>query len=127
MVVILLGGRNIVIPYFWCIIRRMLELYKRTWQVFFPVFAALLLGAVGNIIWLNDKWYMPLIAIVLGILALIFLVMATMGYIYDYRDARRKDKENEAAQIHKKLVDSFKRKGRTEKQAELEAKNQEND
>jgi hypothetical protein len=84
------------------IICRMLDFYRRTWQVFFGLFGALLLGAIQIVVWLNDQWYMPLMAISVSILALICLMMALIGYINDYRDARRKE-------IRKALREAVKR------------------
>jgi hypothetical protein len=76
----------------------MLEFSKRCWQVFFPLFAAFLLGSLQSLIWLNGKWYQNLISISLAFLALVALVIAIIAFVYDIRDIRKKDKEQKNRQ-----------------------------
>ena len=83
-----------------CIIKQMLDFYKRIWQIFIPVFGALLVGVVGTIIWLDDRWYMPLMAITLTAIAIIFLAFGLISLINDFKDSRRREKEAKAPSVY---------------------------
>ena len=72
----------------------MLELSKRCWQVFLPLFAVFLLGSLQSPIWLNGKWYQNLFTILLASLALVAFVIAVIALFHDIRDTLKKDKEH---------------------------------
>ena len=84
----------------WRIMHRMLELYKRSWQVFFPLFAVFICASVQLLIyfpsWLSLKDYKIIILFILLFFALICLVIGIITFVYDIRDARRKDKKAKA-------------------------------
>jgi heme/copper-type cytochrome/quinol oxidase subunit 2 len=100
----------------------MLDFYRRVWQAFLAGFLVALGLCVQVIIYLTDKWYMSVLFISLAILALICLIVALIGLYFDYRDARKKNREGKREADHKALVESFKRLGLTEEQAEIAAK-----
>jgi len=85
-----------------CYDRCILDFYKRSWQVLFPVFAVLAGIVVQVIIFLNEKWYMPLLAISLAVLSLIFFIWALICYVKDFNDTRRRKKEAEAPSVYEK-------------------------
>lgn len=84
----------------WFTIRRMLELYKRAWQVFFPLFAVFIGLALNG--WIFLKNYHVPITIILLFFALICLVIGIITFVYDIRDARRKDKKAKAPSGYEK-------------------------
>lgn len=97
----------------------MLEVYKRSWQVFFPLFGAFVLGAIQTYIFFKD----PQIAvtIILLILAAICLIIGIIAFVYDIKDALRKDREKKREASYKALVESFKHLGLDDKGAEIAA------
>jgi predicted RND superfamily exporter protein len=85
----------------------MLEIYKRSWQVFFPLFGVFLLGAIQAYIFMED--YQFPVTITLLILATICLIIGMIALICHIRHARRKDKDREKAADRKALRESVKR------------------
>lgn len=80
----------------------MLDFARRTWKIFIPAFAVLIVGSVSALIWLDGKWYHYLISISLAILALIALIIGLIAFIYDFKDTHRKDKEAKAPSVYEK-------------------------
>jgi len=78
----------------------MLELYKRCWQIFIPAFVGLSGLAVTTWI-LFDDYRIP-VTIILLILASVCLVIGIIAFVYDIKDARRKDKEAKAPSVYEK-------------------------
>lgn len=78
-----------------CIIFRMIELYKRCWQVFFPLFGLFTLGSLQSYIYLflEGRPYGCLISIILAVMAVICLLIGIIAFIFDVKDSRRKDRE----------------------------------
>ena len=91
-----------------CIIRNMLELSKRCWQVFLLLFALFLLGGLQVFYYLDEYTYQGVIIAILLILAVIYLIIGIAALVYDFKDARRKDREPKAAKVHEVLKESFK-------------------
>jgi len=102
----------------------MLELHKRCWQVFFPLFAVFLLGGLQVFYYLGEYKYQELIIVVLFILAVICLIIGINAFVYDIKDARRKEREYEAKKMHEALKESFKKAHPewTDEQAEIAAR-----
>jgi len=90
------------------IIQRMLEVYKRSWQVFFPIFASLVLGAVGALILLDGKTCQNPVLILVGILAVVAFVIGIIAYISDIKDGLRKDRERKREEVRKALREAAK-------------------
>lgn len=97
----------------------MLEVYKRSWQVFFPLFGAFVLGAIQTYIFLKDSQIA--VTIILLILAVICLMIGVIALIYDIKDALSKDREKKREASHKALGESFERLGLDDKGAEIAA------
>ena len=84
------------------IIKRMLDFYRRVWQAFL----AACIGSVGIAAYLFKDYRVGFI--IMLIVSLICLVVTLIGLYYDYRDARRKDKEAKAPSIYeKKGINTF--------------------
>lgn len=80
----------------------MLDFYRRTWQVFVGPFIAVLIGSIQVLIFLNDKWYMPLIVIPLAVLSIFLLVIVIICYVKDAKETHRKHKEANAPSKYEK-------------------------
>ena len=93
-------------------IQYMLEFYKRAWQAFLAAF----IGSVATAAFLFRDYKVGFN--IMLIISTIFLILFLIGLYHDYRDARRKDTKEKQEIIHKALVESFKRLGMTDKQAE---------
>jgi len=93
----------------------MLDFYKRAWQAFLAAFV----GSMAVASYLIQNYRSG--AIIMFTLALIFLVIFLAGLYHDYRDARKKAQQEKEEAIHKALVESFKRLGLTDEQAEIAA------
>ena len=108
-----------IIDLIWYIIQHMLEVYKRSWQVFFPLFGVFLLGAVQTYIFLED--YQIPITITLLILAMICIIIGIIVFVYDIKNAHRRDKERKRDEDRKALRESVKRLNPeyTEKQIDI--------
>ena len=100
----------------------MLEFAKRWGPTFFTAFIASSLALIPILIYLDSKSYLKLVLIFWGFLVLVTLTMAVIALVYDIKDARRRDKEEKRKADHKALVESFKRTGMTDKEAEIAAK-----
>ena len=79
------------------IIYRMLELAKRWGPYFLGAFAVLAVGGCAPLYYLNGKSYQLPLSITLWTLSFICLIIATIAFVYDVKDARRKDKKEEAS------------------------------
>ncbi len=93
--------------YLKCIIQHMLEIYKRSWQVFFSLFGIFLLLALQSYIFLED--YQIPVTITLLILAVICLIIGIIAFVYDIKDGRQKDKERKRDEVRKALREAVKR------------------
>ena len=87
----------------------MLDLYKRCWQVFLPLFALFLVGGLQAFYYLDEYKYQWVVIAILLILAVICLIIGITAFVYAIRDARRKDRESKAAKDHEALKESFRR------------------
>jgi len=85
----------------------MLDIYKRCWQAFFPLFAVFLLGALQSYIFLED--YQIPVTITLLILAVICLIIGITAFVFAIKDGRRKDRESKAVKDYEALKESFRR------------------
>ncbi|MBM3142998.1 MAG: hypothetical protein FJ005_08195 [Chloroflexi bacterium] len=106
----------------WCIICTMLELYKRCWVAFFPIFAVCMGLALQAYIWLDNKPYQYTAIIIFLLMAIIALIIGIIAFVYDIQYCRRKDKEEKAKASFEALKESFKRLGLNDKQAEIAAR-----
>lgn len=95
--------------FFMCIIRNMIELYKRCWQVFLPLFAIFLIGILQVFYYLDEYKYQGVVIAILLILAVICLIIGITAFVYAIKDARRKDRESKAAKDREALKESFRR------------------
>jgi len=71
--------------------QNMLGLYKRSWKVFFPVSAILVIGMVQTLFYLGGQPYENLVLSLLGFLASATLIVGIIAYVYDRIDAGRID------------------------------------
>lgn len=93
------------------IIGRMSDLAKRWGPAFFVTFPVLLgLSLTALYLYLKDfNLYQYIIFILLAALALFCLTLAIMALIYDIKEARRKDRDFDAAKEYEALKESFRR------------------
>lgn len=75
---------------FWGKIHHMLEVYKRCWVVFFPVFVALLALALQALIFLKNP---ALVTLILLALAMVCLIIGITAFVYDIKDGRKRDRD----------------------------------
>jgi len=76
----------------WNIIRFMLKLHKRSWQVFFPAFTALIIAAA--ITYVTSEHKEELISFILFSLSILALVFGIICYVYDWRSCRKEDSDS---------------------------------
>ncbi len=107
-----------------CIIRNMLELYKRCWQVFLPLFTLFLISGLQAFYYLDEYKYQWVIITILLILAVICLIIGITAFVYTFKDARRKGRESKAAKDYEALKESIRRVNPewTEEQLEIATK-----
>jgi hypothetical protein len=74
-----------------CIIQHVLELSKRWGPVLLIAFVSSVVGIVPALICLTN-FARILIVVILGILAIIFLIATIIALYYDLKDARKRDK-----------------------------------
>jgi hypothetical protein len=85
------------------IIIRMLDFYRRLWRAFLAAFIGSM-GVAAILIQIN-----PTGSRIMFIVASIFFVLFLVGLYYDYRDARKKAKEEKREVDRKALREAVKR------------------
>ena len=85
----------------------MLELYKRCWQVFLPLFALFLISGLQAFYYLDEYKYQWVIIAILLTLAVICLIVGITALIYAIKDGFRKDRESKAVKDYETLNESF--------------------
>jgi len=82
----------------------MIELYKRCWQIFYPLFAVFLLGSLQAYIYLNNNPHQCLIIVILLLLSALAFIIATFAFVTDFRDAKKKERESKTKDGRPRLV-----------------------
>lgn len=78
----------------WPRIQMMIELYKRCWQVFYPLFAVFIGLALQVEVFLEEWYYQCLTIIILLSVSALAFIIATFAFVSDIREARKKERKS---------------------------------
>ena len=87
----------------------MLDIYKRCWQVFLPLFAIFLVGGLQAFYFLDEYKYQWVVIAILLILAVICLIIGISALVYAIKDGLRRDRESKVMKDYETLKESFRR------------------